>query len=58
MALLRSRETTQVADKAIIAMRHEFGGHPYGPDPHIRAEREHGRVGPLHRFDADPARWN
>ena len=52
MALLRSRETTQVSDKSVIAMRHEFGGHPFGPDPHIRAEREHGKVGPFHRFDS------
>ena len=53
MALLRSREEGRIADKSIIAMRHEFGGHPFGPEPHIRAERETGRVGPLYRPDGN-----
>ncbi len=49
MALMKSRDATRIADKAIIEMRHEFGGHPYGPDEAVRTEREHGRVGAIYR---------
>jgi 6-phosphogluconate dehydrogenase len=50
MQLFHSREKPAERDwaRAIIAMRHSFGGHPFGPDPSIAREREEGRVGPIH----------
>jgi 6-phosphogluconate dehydrogenase len=45
MMLLKSRDEKHIADKAIIEMRHKFGGHPFGPDAAVRAEREGGRIG-------------
>jgi 6-phosphogluconate dehydrogenase len=50
MMILKSRDKGRIADKAIIEMRHEFGGHPYGPNDAIRTEREHGRIGPAYNF--------
>lgn len=50
MMLMKSRDATGVANKAIIQMRHEFGGHPMGADEAIRRERKKGRVGPLWNF--------
>jgi 6-phosphogluconate dehydrogenase len=31
--------------RAIVQMRHEFGGHPFGPDEDVAKERREGRVG-------------
>lgn len=53
MMLMRSRESSSISDKSIIEMRHQFGGHPFGPEPGIRKEREHGRVGPLYSLPPD-----
>lgn len=47
MQLLASRDTRRVAPRAIAAMRHGFGGHPFGADEAVKREREHGRVGDL-----------
>jgi 6-phosphogluconate dehydrogenase len=45
MQLFASRDDRRVWARAIAAMRHGFGEHPYGPDEAIRREREMGRVG-------------
>jgi 6-phosphogluconate dehydrogenase len=45
MQLIASRDADRVAPRAIAEMRHGFGGHPFGPDEGIRAERRGGRVG-------------
>ncbi|MFC4989249.1 NADP-dependent phosphogluconate dehydrogenase [Saliphagus infecundisoli] len=42
--LFKSRGNQQHAYKAIAAMRHGFGTHPFGEDEHIREERRTGRV--------------
>jgi 6-phosphogluconate dehydrogenase len=51
MQLFLSREKPAERDwaRAVIAMRHGFGGHPFGPDEAIARERQEGRVGPIHR---------
>jgi 6-phosphogluconate dehydrogenase len=49
MQLLASRDGQRVWSRAIAMMRHGFGGHPYGPDPAVRREREEGRRGPFIR---------
>ena len=36
--------------RAIIMMRHGFGGHPYGPDESITRERRTGRVGDIFKL--------
>ena len=54
MELLKSRDETGIATKAITQMRHEFGRHPYDRDPVIARTRRTGRVGPLFRFEEDP----
>jgi 6-phosphogluconate dehydrogenase len=45
MQLFASRDEKKEWAKAIVAMRHGFGGHPYGRDEGIVKEREGGRVG-------------
>jgi 6-phosphogluconate dehydrogenase len=50
MQLIASRDSEHLAPRAIAQMRHGFGGHPFGEDEGIRAERRHGRVG---GFEAD-----
>ncbi|GAB4327292.1 MAG: decarboxylating 6-phosphogluconate dehydrogenase [Dehalococcoidia bacterium] len=47
MALLASRDQDQPWARAVAAMRHGFGGHPFGPDAGIARERRQGRVGPF-----------
>jgi 6-phosphogluconate dehydrogenase len=47
--LIASRERTGVAARAVAAMRHGFGGHPFGADAAIRRERAEGRVGDVYR---------
>jgi 6-phosphogluconate dehydrogenase len=43
--LIASRQTANASARAVAMMRHGFGGHPYGPDRGIAAERHGGRVG-------------
>ena len=45
MQLFASRDEGKEWAKAIVAMRHGFGGHPYGEDEQIAKERQAGRVG-------------
>ncbi|QQL50060.1 phosphogluconate dehydrogenase (NAD(+)-dependent, decarboxylating) [Mucilaginibacter ginkgonis] len=45
MQLIASRDDKNVAPKAVAMMRNGFGGHPFGPDDHIRYERHFGKVG-------------
>jgi 6-phosphogluconate dehydrogenase len=45
MQLFASRDGTKNWARAIVAMRHEFGGHPYGKDEAVARERLEGRVG-------------
>jgi 6-phosphogluconate dehydrogenase len=52
--LSRERPAEREWARAVIAMRHGFGGHPFGPDESIARERREGRVGPIHRPDAPP----
>ena len=51
MQLVASRDEERLAPRAIAEMRHGFGGHPFGEDEGIQAERRHGRVGGF--FDDD-----
>ena len=55
MQLFLSREGPADRDwaRAVIAMRHGFGGHPFGPDESIARERREGRVGPIRRPGRD-----
>lgn len=45
--LLASRDKRAVAPRAVAAMRHGFGGHPFGADESVKRERARGRVGEL-----------
>lgn len=45
MQLIASRDRERDWTQAIAAMRHGFGGHPFGPDEAIARERSRGRVG-------------
>lgn len=49
--LIASRDRDGIAARAITMMRHEFGGHPFGPDESVAKERKTGRVGDLYRFE-------
>jgi 6-phosphogluconate dehydrogenase len=49
MQLLASRDGQRVWARAIAAMRHGFGGHPFGRDDAIRRGRATSRVGMLWR---------
>jgi len=49
MSLFASRDESQDWARAIAMMRHGFGGHPFGQDEDVRAERGEGRVGPIWR---------
>lgn len=44
MQLLASRDGEKAWARAIAVMRHGFGGHPYGPDPHVARERQEGKI--------------
>jgi len=50
MQLLSSRDEQKNWARAIAAMRHGFGGHPFGADENIACERRKGRIG---SFPAD-----
>jgi 6-phosphogluconate dehydrogenase len=45
MALFENRDSDEAWARAIAAMRHAFGGHPYGPDERVAEERSNSRVG-------------
>jgi 6-phosphogluconate dehydrogenase len=45
MQLFVSRDIQKNWARAIVTMRHSFGGHPLGPDERIARERREGRVG-------------
>jgi 6-phosphogluconate dehydrogenase len=47
MQLLASRDARAIAPRAVAAMRHGFGGHPFGTDESVQKERQRGRVGEL-----------
>lgn len=47
MELVHSRDTPQQAIRAIAAMRHGFGDHPFGEDETLARHRRVSRVGPL-----------
>ena len=47
MQLFASRDEENDWARAIAAMRHEFGGHPYGKDEKIAKERRTSRVGEI-----------
>jgi 6-phosphogluconate dehydrogenase len=49
MQLFASRDEGKAWARAIVAMRHEFGGHPYGADEKIAEERRTSRVGEIFR---------
>jgi 6-phosphogluconate dehydrogenase len=45
MQLIASRDQDKNWARAIAMMRHGFGGHPYGSDERVVAERRDGRIG-------------
>jgi 6-phosphogluconate dehydrogenase len=45
MQLIASRDQQKNWARAIVLMRHAFGGHPFGPDAATAGERHTGRVG-------------
>lgn len=47
--LFASRDTKKNWARAIAMMRHQFGGHPYGPSEQIRKERRAEKVGGFYR---------
>lgn len=49
MQLFASREEKKSWARAIVMMRHGFGGHPFGPDESVARERREGRVGDVFR---------
>lgn len=51
MQLFASRDQRRNWARAIVMMRHAFGGHPYGPDESVARERQESRVGDIYRND-------
>ena len=51
MQLFVSRDARKNWARAIVLMRHRFGGHPLGPDEKIARERHEGRVGDFYCAD-------
>ena len=49
MQLFTSRDDKKHWARAIVAMRHAFGGHPYGHDEAVEEERRESRVGEIFR---------
>lgn len=49
MQLFASRDEQKDWARAIVTMRHQFGGHPYGKDERIARERRESRVGEIFR---------
>jgi len=56
MQLFASRDERKNWARAIVMMRHGFGGHPYGPDEAIARERREGRVGEIASDQPPPAK--
>jgi 6-phosphogluconate dehydrogenase len=54
MQLFASRDEKKDWAKAVVAMRHGFGGHPYGKDEAIAKERKEGRVGEIFKSGSEP----
>jgi 6-phosphogluconate dehydrogenase len=53
MQLFASRDESNDWARAIVTMRHEFGGHPYGKEDKIASERLESRVGDISSYPAD-----
>jgi 6-phosphogluconate dehydrogenase len=51
--LFTSRDDRKNWARAVAAMRHGFGGHPYGPDPNLQVERQTSRLGDIYRPEKD-----
>lgn len=49
MQLFASRDEQKSWARAIVMMRHGFGGHPFGPEESIARERREGKVGDVFR---------
>jgi 6-phosphogluconate dehydrogenase len=49
MQLFASRDRQKDWARAIVMMRHGFGGHPFGPEQDVAHERREGRVGEIFR---------
>ena len=49
MQLFASRDRDKNWAEAVVAMRHGFGGHPFGKDDEIAEERRESRVGEIFR---------
>ena len=49
MQLISSRDENKEWAKAIAMMRHGFGGHPFGPKPELKEDRQISRVGDIWR---------
>ena len=45
MQLFVSRDADREWAKAVVAIRHGFGGHLWGPDEYVSRERNEGRIG-------------
>ena len=52
MQLFASRDREKDWARAIVMMRHGFGGHPFGPQESVARERREGRVGEIYRPSA------
>ena len=55
MQLFGSRDEKKHWARAIIAMRHGFGGHPYGHADSLEQERRESRVGEIFRPEKEAA---
>lgn len=55
MQLFASRDDRKNWARAIIAMRHAFGGHPYGHEQSLEEERRESRVGEIFRPEKEVA---
>jgi 6-phosphogluconate dehydrogenase len=55
MQLFASRGADEDAAKAVVLMRHGFGGHPFGPEESVAKERGEGRIGDVFRPGKDEA---
>ena len=51
MQLFASRDDDRLWARSIAMMRHGFGGHPFGSDEAVAAERREGRIGGFYNSD-------
>ena len=51
MQLFASRDDDRLWARSIAMMRHGFGGHPFGSDEAVAAERREGRIGGFYKKD-------